>query len=115
VLLPDFSYLGNNRIIDHGYSPINSSLFCHAIKLKHGVYEGQVLDKLLNLRPCHDDKKNMNSFRYKIGMTQIQFASSFDISDAAPRHWERGDRTPHGPVASGFELGKNRVTGIPER
>jgi putative transcriptional regulator len=31
-------------------------------------------------------------------MTQEQFAASFGFSAATLRHWERGDRSPHGPA-----------------
>ena len=41
------------------------------------------------------DVKNIRS---KIGMTQNEFASAFGISVSTLRHWERGDRTPHGPA-----------------
>ena len=34
----------------------------------------------------------------KIGMTQEQFVARFGFSTATLRHWERGDRTPHGPA-----------------
>ena len=34
----------------------------------------------------------------KMGMTQEQFAARFGFSTATLRHWERGDRTPHGPA-----------------
>lgn len=36
--------------------------------------------------------------RAKVGMTQEQFAACFGFSSATLRHWERGDRTPHGPA-----------------
>lgn len=41
------------------------------------------------------DVKNV---RAKIGMSQSEFASAFGISVSTLRHWERGDRTPHGPA-----------------
>ena len=41
------------------------------------------------------DVKNL---RAKIGMSQNEFASAFGISVSTLRHWERGDRTPHGPA-----------------
>lgn len=31
-------------------------------------------------------------------MSQTEFASVFGISVSTLRHWERGDRTPHGPA-----------------
>jgi putative transcriptional regulator len=36
--------------------------------------------------------------RKNLGMTQMEFASKFCISVATLRHWERGDRIPHGPA-----------------
>jgi putative transcriptional regulator len=44
------------------------------------------------------NKINVKAIRHKIGLTQTQFASSFGISVATLRHWERGDRTPQGPA-----------------
>jgi putative transcriptional regulator len=41
------------------------------------------------------DVKNIRS---KVGMSQNEFASAFGISVSTLRHWERGDRTPHGPA-----------------
>ena len=35
-------------------------------------------------------------FRKRLGLTQEQFAARFGFSVATLRHWERGDRTPHG-------------------
>lgn len=36
--------------------------------------------------------------RRRLGLTQEQFAARFGFSVATLRHWERGDRTPHGPA-----------------
>lgn len=41
------------------------------------------------------DVKNV---RLKVGMSQSEFASAFGISVSTLRHWERGDRKPHGPA-----------------
>ena len=41
---------------------------------------------------------DVKSVRTKIGMTQEQFAARFGFSTATLRHWERGDRVPHGPA-----------------
>ncbi len=41
---------------------------------------------------------DIKAIRTKIGMTQAEFAASFGISLGTLRHWERGDRTPHGPA-----------------
>lgn len=41
---------------------------------------------------------DVKALRAKVGMTQEQFAARFGFSTATFRHWERGDRTPHGPA-----------------
>jgi putative transcriptional regulator len=41
------------------------------------------------------DVKNIRS---QVGMSQNEFASAFGISVSTLRHWERGDRKPHGPA-----------------
>ena len=41
---------------------------------------------------------NVKVIRKKVGMTQVAFAAAFGISLSTLRHWERGDRTPHGPA-----------------
>ncbi|MDN5871999.1 MAG: helix-turn-helix domain-containing protein [Nitrococcus sp.] len=38
------------------------------------------------------------ALRRRLGMTQEQFAARFGVSVATLRHWERGDRVPHGPA-----------------
>jgi putative transcriptional regulator len=47
------------------------------------------------------DVKNIRS---KVGMSQNQFASAFGISVSTLRHWERGDRTPHGQALVLFNV-----------
>ncbi len=39
---------------------------------------------------------NVKEIRDDIGMTQVEFSSTFGISLGTLRHWERGDRKPHG-------------------
>lgn len=41
---------------------------------------------------------NVAKLRRRMGMTQEQFAAWFGFSVATLRHWERGDRKPHGPA-----------------
>lgn len=41
---------------------------------------------------------DIKNIRAKVGMSQNEFASAFGISVSTLRHWERGDRTPHGPA-----------------
>ena len=39
---------------------------------------------------------DVSALRQRMEMTQEQFAARFGFSVATLRHWERGDRTPHG-------------------
>ena len=39
---------------------------------------------------------DVKAVRSKIGLTQEEFAARFAISLGTLRHWERGDRAPHG-------------------
>jgi putative transcriptional regulator len=41
---------------------------------------------------------DVKAIRAQVGMSQTEFASSFGISIGTLRHWERGDREPHGPA-----------------
>lgn len=41
---------------------------------------------------------DVKAIRTQVGMSQTTFASSFGISVGTLRHWERGDREPHGPA-----------------
>lgn len=49
-------------------------------------------------RTYRPEPVNVAEIRKNLGMTQMEFASKFCISVATLRHWERGDRTPHGPA-----------------
>lgn len=46
-------------------------------------------------RPRAVDVKEV---RRKTGLSQTRFAATFGISVNTLRHWERGDRQPHGPA-----------------
>lgn len=50
------------------------------------------------VRTHRPEPVNVAEIRKNLGMTQMEFASKFCISVATLRHWERGDRTPHGPA-----------------
>lgn len=39
---------------------------------------------------------DVKALRHRISMTQAQFAARFGFSVSTLRHWERGDRRPHG-------------------
>ncbi len=49
-------------------------------------------------------KPDVKSIRQKTGLTQEQFASRCHISVNTLRHWERGDRQPHGPASALLQL-----------
>ena len=38
------------------------------------------------------------ALRHKLELTQVEFAAKFCVSLGTLRHWERGDRKPHGPA-----------------
>lgn len=68
--------------------------------IKRGLEEAILHSKgektgIREFRPRDVDVKKV---REKIGLTQKQFASTFGISLGTLRHWERGDRRPHGPA-----------------
>jgi putative transcriptional regulator len=46
-------------------------------------------------RPAEVD---VAGIRRNLGLTQMEFASKFCVSVSTLRHWERGDRIPHGPA-----------------
>lgn len=41
---------------------------------------------------------DIKALRRSLGFTQEQFAARLGFSVATLRHWERGDRKPHGPA-----------------
>lgn len=52
----------------------------------------------------HPVKPDVKSIRQKTGLTQEQFAARCHISVNTLRHWERGDRQPHGPATALLQL-----------
>lgn len=51
-----------------------------------------------DIRLFTPEEVNVKQVREKTGLTQEQFAATFGISLGTLRHWERGDRKPHGPA-----------------
>jgi putative transcriptional regulator len=49
-------------------------------------------------RSHHFSPLDVKAIRAQVGMSQSEFAASFGISLGTLRHWERGDRQPHGPA-----------------
>ncbi|QDQ26790.1 helix-turn-helix domain-containing protein [Chitinimonas arctica] len=41
---------------------------------------------------------DVKSIRARTGLSQQSFAARFGVSLGTLRHWERGDRQPHGPA-----------------
>lgn len=41
---------------------------------------------------------NVKEIRKMVKLSQVKFAGKLGISPATLRHWERGDRSPSGPV-----------------
>ena len=44
------------------------------------------------------EEVDVQALRKRIGLSQQEFAAKFSISLGTLRHWERGDRKPHGPA-----------------
>ena len=61
---------------------------------------GKPVDVVLH-RPA---TPNVKKIRQKTGLTQEQFAHRCHISVNTLRHWERGDRQPHGPAIALLQL-----------
>lgn len=68
--------------------------------IKHGLQEAvaHAQDRLPEVRIHRPRPVDVKALRQRVGMTQEQFAASFGFSTATLRHWERGDRSPHGPA-----------------
>lgn len=56
--------------------------------------EGQAVES----RTYRPEEINVAELRHSLGLTQAEFAAKFCISLGTLRHWERGDRKPHGPA-----------------
>jgi putative transcriptional regulator len=52
--------------------------------------------KKVAVKTYQPEAVDVSALRQRMGMTQEQFAARFGFSVATLRHWERGDRTPHG-------------------
>ena len=61
-----------------------------AIEFAEGQTKGAIVHEFAPL--------DIKAVRAKVGMTQAEFAMAFGISLGTLRHWERGDRKPHGPA-----------------
>lgn len=68
--------------------------------IKRGLEEAVAHSKgeKTGVRLFTPEEVNVKKVREKTGLTQEQFAATFGISLGTLRHWERGDRKPHGPA-----------------
>ncbi|MFZ5540706.1 MAG: helix-turn-helix domain-containing protein [Pseudomonadota bacterium] len=48
------------------------------------------------VRVHHFKPLDVKAIRERVGLTQEQFSARFGVSLGTLRHWERGDRQPHG-------------------
>ena len=65
-------------------------------RLEEAIDYSQV--KKVKVKKFHPEPVNVKSIRQGTNLTQNEFAAAFGISVATLRHWERGDRKPHGPA-----------------
>lgn len=54
--------------------------------------------KKIAVRVHRPEEIDVAELRRTLGLTQNEFAAKFCISLGTLRHWERGDRKPHGPA-----------------
>ena len=69
--------------------------------IAQGLHEAIALtqgDSSVKARTHQPQTINVAELRKSLGLTQIEFAAKFCISIGTLRHWERGERTPHGPA-----------------
>jgi putative transcriptional regulator len=68
--------------------------------IRQGLTEaiGHVKGEQAEVQIWHPVAVDVAAVRGRIGLTQTQFAARFGVSVATLRHWERGDRSPHGPA-----------------
>ena len=68
--------------------------------IKKGIEEAiaHQKGKKTGIKSYKPEAVDVKKIREKTGLTQEQFAATFGISLGTLRHWERGDRAPHGPA-----------------
>jgi putative transcriptional regulator len=68
--------------------------------IKRGLEEAIAHQKgeTTDVRLFTPEEVNVKQVREHTSLTQEQFAATFGISLGTLRHWERGDRRPHGPA-----------------
>ena len=68
--------------------------------IAQGLHEAIALNegKAIAARVHRPEEIDVAELRRSLGLTQTEFAAKFCISLGTLRHWERGDRKPHGPA-----------------
>lgn len=68
--------------------------------IKQGLQEAiaHSQGKTVAARTHRPEAIDVAQLRHSLGLTQMEFAAKFCISVGTLRHWERGDRSPHGPA-----------------
>ena len=68
--------------------------------IKQGLNEAIQHQKgeALNAKTHTVEPLDVKAIRNRTGLTQESFAARFGVSLGTLRHWERGDRQPHGPA-----------------
>lgn len=68
--------------------------------IKRGLQEAiaHQRGKARNVKTFTPAEIDVQALRKRVGLTQEEFAAKFAISLGTLRHWERGDRKPHGPA-----------------
>lgn len=68
--------------------------------IAQGLQEAIALNegKAVQANTYRPEEINVAQLRHSLGLTQTEFAAKFCISLGTLRHWERGDRKPHGPA-----------------
>jgi putative transcriptional regulator len=69
-------------------------------RIKKGLREaiGHQKGKARGVKTYTPSAIDVQALRKRIGLTQEEFAAKFSVSLGTLRHWERGDRKPHGPA-----------------
>ncbi len=68
--------------------------------IAQGLHEAIALNKgqAIQSNTHRPETIDVVQLRHSLGLTQAEFAAKFCISLGTLRHWERGDRKPHGPA-----------------
>jgi putative transcriptional regulator len=104
---PGRSAEGSQRRLGENMSELFESI-------KQGLEEAIAHSKgeICEVRVFSPQEVNVKDVRRKTGLTQNQFAATFGISVATLRHWERGDRKPHGPALVLLNAADNDPAGL---